>query len=354
VLLVYSRVGGGHLSAARALATELDATGRASARIVDSYVEAGRFPLTQFPRVYAWLARKHPHLWSTIYRLADWANPDRILGRSLRPGLERLMAAERPDLIVSVLPAINGLLAKVSVDVGARMEVVLTDWHSVHRMWVAHGVQHYTVATESALEDCVRFGAPRRDVDVVGIPVRREFGEARPPARFGKPMILAMVGAEGSPNALRNLAQLAQLELDAELVVVCGRNEALRTRVAKLPARMPVRALGLVDNVAELMRSAEVLVTKAGGLTLAEAFCCGVPVIVHDVLPGQEAGNLAYVLNQRAVAYAPDARALVRAVTGLHEDSVRRSELAARGRRLARPDAAGRIARGMLARLDAG
>ena len=59
---------------------------------------------------------------------------------------------------------------------------------------------------------------------------------------------------------------------------------------------MPLHALGFVDNVAELMRAADMLVTKAGGLTLAEAFCCGVPVVVHDVLPGQEAGNLEYVL----------------------------------------------------------
>src|SRR5439155_24536726 len=110
-------------------------------------------------------------------------------------------------------------------------------------------------------------------------------------------------------------AQLAQLDLTAEMVVVCGRNEGLRARVAKLPARMPLRALGLVDNVAELMRSAEVLVTKAGGLTLAEAFCCGVPVVVHDVLPGQEAGNLEYVLARQAVEYAPTATRLSQLVT---------------------------------------
>ena len=57
VVLVYSRVGGGHLSAARALAAELEATGAATTTIVDAYLECGRFPLTLFPAAYARLAR---------------------------------------------------------------------------------------------------------------------------------------------------------------------------------------------------------------------------------------------------------------------------------------------------------
>jgi processive 1,2-diacylglycerol beta-glucosyltransferase len=160
-----------------------------------------------------------------------------------------------------------------------------------------------------------------------------------------------MVGAEGSPRALRNVAHLAQLDLDAQLVVICGRNEQLRQRVERLVSRMPLHAVGFVDNVAELMRAADVLVTKAGGLTLAEAFCCGVPVVVHDVLPGQEAGNLQYVLGHGAVDYAPTPTRLEQVVTDLYADAERRSGLAKRGASLARPDAARLIAADVLGRL---
>jgi processive 1,2-diacylglycerol beta-glucosyltransferase len=102
--------------------------------------------------------------------------------------------------------------------------------------------------------------------------------------------------------------------------------------------------------VAELMRSADVLVTKAGGLTLAEAFCSGVPVVVHDLLPGQEAGNLAFTLRHQAVEYAPRPRQLVETVLALQADPARRTALAARGCGLARPHAAESIARGILQR----
>jgi UDP-N-acetylglucosamine:LPS N-acetylglucosamine transferase len=114
---------------------------------------------------------------------------------------------------------------------------------------------------------------------------------------------------------------------------------------------MRLRALGYVEDVAGLMRDADLLVTKAGGLTLAEAFCCGLPVVVHDVVPGQEAGNLQYVLEHRAVAYADSPAALVDTVADLMRDGDRRRQLAQCGARLARPQAARQIASNLLARV---
>jgi UDP-N-acetylglucosamine:LPS N-acetylglucosamine transferase len=166
-------------------------------------------------------------------------------------------------------------------------------------------------------------------------------------ARF---TILAMVGAEGSPRALSNIARLAQLELDAQLLVVCGHNDQLRRHVERLTTGLPLRAVGFVDNVADLMRACDLLVTKAGGVTLAEAFSCGLPVVVHDVLPGQEAGNLQYVLGHEAVLFAPDADSLAGIVHDLVQDPPRRGALAERGARLARQSASQQIVRSLLDR----
>ena len=113
-----------------------------------------------------------------------------------------------------------------------------------------------------------------------------------------------------------------------------------------------MRALGFVENVAELMRSADLLVTKAGGLTLAEAFCCGVPVVVYDILPGQESGNLEYVRQQAAALYAESPTQLPRIVEQLYADPARRAQLAERGSRLARPHAAEQIVTSLLGRLE--
>lgn len=359
---MYSRVGGGHLSAARALSAELEATGQFTTCLVDAYIECGRWPVNRFPAIYADLARHHPHLWWLIYQASSpRVNPRWIVGPFLRSGLRALVERERPDVILCVLPVVNGLLAEVKGS--ARVEVVLTDWHSVHPFWRAPGVDYYTAPTESARADCIRFGASADGIDVVGIPVRRDF--ARPPSASERAerltaldlapqrfTILAMAGAEGSPRALRNLGALAASGLDAQLVVVCGRSEDLRRQLARLPTRMTCKVLGFVDDVAGLMRSADVLVTKAGGLTLAEAFCCRIPVVVHDVLPGQEAGNLEYVLAEGAVLYARTPKRLVRTVVELSADPRRREMLANRAATLAHPDAARQIAANIVRRLE--
>ena len=351
--MVYSRVGGGHLSAARALAAEFEASGVATS-LVDAYVDCGRWPVTRFPAIYAELARHHPHLWWLVYRAAARPlNPSWVVGGFLRRGLAQRMQRERPNVVVSVLPAVNGLLAAAVRPYGARLEVVLTDWHSVHPYWVARGVDHYTASTESAADDCVRYGASREAIDVLGIPVRREFAlPAAPRPQTQRLTILAMMGAEGSPRALRNLAALASSTLDAQLVVVCGRSQDLRSQIQHLRARLPMQVLGFAEDVETLMRSADVLVTKAGGVTLAEAFCTGIPVVVHDVLPGQESGNLEYVLARGAVAYASTPRRLVRTLAELETDPARRALLADCGARLARPHAAQQIVANVLRRLE--
>jgi UDP-N-acetylglucosamine:LPS N-acetylglucosamine transferase len=360
---MYSRVGGGHESAAQALTAELEATGCCSARPVDIYVDCGRFPVTRFPGMYAYLSH-HPRLWSLIYHGSGSSrrlDPSWVVGPFLRQGVRELMQTERPDIVIGVLPAINEVLAEACACAGARLEVVLTDWHDVHQFWTAPGVSHYTAPTESARADCIRFGAAADSVDVVGIPVRAEFAATDRPDRArqlssigldpNRFTILAMVGAEGSPRALRNLVELACSNVDAQLVVVCGRGERLRRHIERLPARMPLRALGFVETISALMRSADLLVTKAGGLTLAEAFCSGVPVLIHDVLPGQEAGNLEYVLDHRAAAYASTPSGLVQTIAALATDPARRQQLAACGARLAHPYAAREIAANVLRRL---
>jgi UDP-N-acetylglucosamine:LPS N-acetylglucosamine transferase len=288
-------------------------------------------------------------LWSFIYAVTSRkGDPNLVVRPLLAAGVREVVERERPGVVLSVLPAINGLLSQSSPNV----EVVLTDWNAVHRYWVAPGVRRYTASTDAARADLIRFGAAPGHIDVVGIPVRRQF--ATPPSsrdHTGRLKIVAMVGAEGSPRALRNLAALAQADLDAELTIVCGRNRALRRTVESLRSRVPVTALGFIEDVAQLMKSADLLVTKAGGVTLAEAFCCQVPVIVHDVVPGQESGNVEYVLRHGAAAYAPSPRALVETVTALAREPRQRQQLAQSGARLARPDAAAQIAENVLRRL---
>ena len=105
--------------------------------------------------------------------------------------------------------------------------------------------------------------------------------------------------------------------------------------------------MGFVHEIAELMLAADVLVTKPGGVTLAEGFCCQLPVVAFDPLPGQEEANLAYVVSRGAAAYARSPVELSQLAAELRWSPHHRAALAARGAALARPtaatDAAGQV-----------
>ena len=106
-----------------------------------------------------------------------------------------------------------------------------------------------------------------------------------------------MAGGEGGGKLLPTTLGLARAGLDFHLVVVTGRNAALKAKLEELAPSLPtpMTVLGFRNDVPELMRAADLLVTKAGPGTIAEASVAEVPVVVYDYVPGQERGNLDYV-----------------------------------------------------------
>lgn len=341
--------------------------------IDDLYLEHARFPASKFPWLYATGTRRFPRIWRLFFNVTNrppsgtrlnWIG-DFMVGTSLR----ELIARHRPDVVITVLPGTTGVIARSVVLSGVPIivEVVVTDWADLHLGWASTFPAHYTVPTESAASSLTSVGIDPANVLVCGFPVREQFArvhpgpEARRQARqaLGLPgdrfLILVMVGAEGSPAALAHLRALVKAPLSADVLVVCGRNRRLYRRIERLKdlqGSNTVQPLGFVENIAELMLACDLLVSKTGGVTLAEAFCCGLPVLAFDPLPGQEEGNARYVVQRGAAELAESPAHLVDLARELRWSPERRERLAANGHRLATPSAARDAAQAILARLS--
>jgi processive 1,2-diacylglycerol beta-glucosyltransferase len=85
--------------------------------------------------------------------------------------------------------------------------------------------------------------------------------------------------------------------LPLELLVVTGRNRGLYRRLKKKKFNLPIRIYGKVDNISELMAASDIIITKAGGVTISELLASGLPAILWDIIPGQEEGNSDYLVN---------------------------------------------------------
>jgi processive 1,2-diacylglycerol beta-glucosyltransferase len=149
----------------------------------------------------------------------------------------------------------------------------------------------------------------------MGIPILPQFGTKEPTAdvrrRLGLPedrlTVLMVWGGFGVGKAEEMVQEvMAMLQIFPEqsftLIAVCGKNEKLYERLttAHPASNVTTRILGFVDNLHELMNASNLLVSKAGGLTSAEAMAMGIPMLVVDPIPGQESRNAEMIVEHRA------------------------------------------------------
>src|SRR5438552_1986087 len=282
VLILTASYGSGHNEAARCVAAEVVRRG-AEPLVVDHFRELVHPVFDRTTRaLYLTLLRRLPAVWGLAYALGDRLTSDSPLtfGAS-RMGARRLAAAlERyaPDAVVTVhaTPAVAmAALARAGGRVPPHTTVV-TDFVA-HAQWIAHGIDRYCVAAEEVGHDLVARGIPRDRVVVTGVPVRAAFATASDPREARRelgvpddvPMVLAMAGSHGSVGRLPDVARPLE----------------------RLAAGTSLRVLGFVPDVHRLMAAADIVVTKAGGMTLAEAMAAQVPLLFYGSLPGQERRN---------------------------------------------------------------
>jgi 1,2-diacylglycerol 3-beta-galactosyltransferase len=163
------------------------------------------------------------------------------------------------------------------------------------------------------------------------------------PDRF---TVLVCGGADGSGGIARRARALAATALDLQLAVVCGHNRQALRQVQSIRPRGPdLVARGFVTNMADWVRASDVVATKAGPGTIAEALCCGTPLLLTWYLPGQERSNIEWVIDSGAGRYVPKPRQLVDAVTELAAPNSAPLDAMRHGVQLvARPEATAHIA----------
>jgi processive 1,2-diacylglycerol beta-glucosyltransferase len=103
---------------------------------------------------------------------------------------------------------------------------------------------------------------------------------------------------------------------------------------------MPLRLFGFVETMHELMQASDLLVTKAGGLTVMEALALGLPMVFCGTIPGQERPNADYVVQHGAGVMAKDAKDVIDTVLRLLDAPHELASMRSRAMALSRPRAA--------------
>ncbi|HXP93180.1 MAG TPA: glycosyltransferase [Candidatus Binatia bacterium] len=349
ILLLISDTGGGHRSAAQAIGAALDALpgGVRYEWEIDDIGKHCSFPLSQLGPAYSAALRFAPPVYGALYHATNGRRRFRSLIRVCEPlyreQLRDTFLAYKPDVIVSVHPLLNHAALRARMDAKLRTPLitVVTDLGRVHEGWITPEVDAIVVPAREVYQRALERGVPRERIFFLGHPVHPKFeaiSESKAELRvsLGLPadrtVALLMAGGEGGGKLLPTTLALARSALAMHLVVVTGRNAALRAKLEELAPSLsaPMTVLGYVNNVPALMRAADLLVTKAGPGTLAEASVAEVPVVVYDFIPGQERGNLDYVRTNGIGVVALSTSAVVRSVTRIVHSQERLASMRAR------------------------
>ena len=359
ILFLFSDTGGGHRSATEAMieALDLEFPGRFLSTKVDFFREYYPRPLRFAPEMYPPISRV-PQAWGFSFKVSDGKGRTKVVSELaypyLRRAAQRLVKENPADLIVSVHPLVNTTLMRAMRKSPRPYITVVTDLVSTHAFWFDRRADLVVVATEEAKAKGIDYGIPEGNLRVIGLPVADRFTHPLPDRnawreqqgwRTDLPVILLVGGGDGMGPLKRVAKAINEARLAATLVVICGRNTELREELEQVDWHLPVHLYGFTSNMPQFMAAADMLVTKAGPGSISEAFISGLPLVLYARLPGQEDGNVSYVVNERAGVWAPRPREVVEAVRRWVEDPEARAKAAAASRRVAKPDAARAIAR---------
>ena len=370
ILFITAPIGAGHTRAAQAVQQALDKLyPDFETRLVNVFDFFNPFIGRAIFRAYLAILGIFPSLYGTMY---EWGN-NSVLALKGREGINRYLAGKmqkfitdyHPDAIVCTHATPAGLVAYLRREGTITLPVfaVITDF-VVHRLWVYPELDFYYIAHTSSQDYLEDNGIVQSRSLVSGIPVDDTFATVQVKnvtvlsldLRPDQPVILVMGGGAGLLPMEEIVDVCSQLRCPVQVVVVTGHNQKLYSRLTnKYKHESSIHILGFVNNIAELMASSSLIISKPGGMTSAEALCAGLAMVIYRPIPGQEEANSRYLTAQQVAWQVSSAAELSVALTLLlgegqsHLEKGRQQALA-----ISKPQAAATIAHHMIKFIQSG
>ena len=358
-LILTCNTGEGHNSSAAAIKESLNAH-KINADIVDALgffsARASQFISNWHVRIY----RRSPRMFRNGYAYAEhhtMSLEDKNWLRKTMAGgaghLHELIIREAYDEVICVHVIAAQLVKELQRKhpLPCHTSFIATDY-TCSPFTGDSAMDTYFIPHKALARQFVEAGIPREKIVASGLPVRRAFlgqtGKTEAKKKLGLPLnlrnVLLMCGSMGcGPMEKLTRGLAAALPDDAMVTVVCGSNEKLYASLSKIKATN-VRLYGYTEEIPLLMDSAELFLTKPGGISISEAAVKGLPMLFLDVVGGCESANLNFFTG-RGWAEAPSTpKQLVRRCAALLETPAALGARAGLLRQDFKGDAAERIA----------
>lgn len=310
VLILSCGTGGGHNAAASAIQEELRRRGH-STTTLNPYVLKSEALAQRIDDSYVEMVQKVPSLFGAVYdagqlyRKLSCRSPVYHANRHMVPVMEQYLSAHHYDAVITthLYPAeILTNMKHHGIEIPKTI-FIATDYVCIP-FTEETDCDAYIIPAKDLASDFVRRGLPAEKLYPLGIPTDRVFTEKRSKAEarmrlnldLNKTTILITGGSMGGGkirDAINALVSAVSCRPDMELIIVCGKNEALYSELTSLKPDHTL-VIGYTEEMACLMQAADLFITKPGGLSSTEAAVCGVPILHTAAIPGCELYNAEY------------------------------------------------------------
>src|SRR5215218_8222200 len=376
IFIISSDTGGGHRSAAQPLAVGIQRFwhGESIAVRVIKAVEESHRVTDKLVNIYNWVLRHKQGWMKYLYWAVNRFRPEtreffhkRCIGY-VRDSFEKWC----PHIVVSVHPLTQHIFGRILRELKLSDQIplvtVVTDpCYGFWKGWACDDVSLYLVANEDAERQLIDYGVSPEKIKISGLPLHPKFHEvtdldAQNARRaFGldpdKFTVFVNAGWVGGGNIPAIFKELVRGELDVQAIFLAGKNEELRKEAEEIAktAKFPVRVIGYSDEIEKLMHSANVMISKLGGLTTFEALACRLPIIADATTPPmpQEAGTVKLIAKRGAGILLEKASDIVPMIQSLTGDSRRYRDMKAATASLTIPNSTEQIVREITALLPA-
>ncbi len=333
IIIFTAGFGEGHNTAARNIrdAIEHVAPDEARVEIVDLFDECYGRINDLVRRAYITTINRAPKVWGSIYDFLDQTQAleaNMAFLSRMRRALGDLLQKTEPDAIVCTYPIYNYLIDELYPTGTERPfthMTVVTDSVTINSVWYRGGSDYFLVPNDRTEDVLVRAGVSNEKIRTFGFPVTHRFADAKmqskreTPGKDGPHRILYVInsGKKEAPKVIRRLAKLPNMEI----TITVGRDTDLRDKIEKEVQACGLEAeiLGWTNRIPELLCEHHLLISKAGGATVQEAIAARCPMLISQVVPGQEEGNARLLLEGGAAQLATDADAIYDAVQSIFD-----------------------------------
>ena len=358
ILILTADYGYGHRSAAKAVTQALqELYGKDCQVDIVNPMDHPRAPavLRDGANNYDRMVREAPDLYKITFEVGDTAVVSGIVKNSLTlmlvNAIREIIHEKQPDVIVCTYSSYqNSLSAIFDLEkIHIPVLTVVTDLATVNRLWFHPVADVCVVPTQAVYDLAMRAGLPAENVKIIGIPVRPELmkgnedqASIRRSLGWREDLFTVLaIGSKRVEHLYDALWILNHSGFPLQLVIAAGGDEEFYQRCQKTEWHVETHIYNFVDEMGTLMRGADCVLGKAGGLTVSEALACGLPLILVDVIPGQETGNAEHVVAGKAGMLASDPIEVLEAIAHwLERDRDYYQQQVQNAHRLGRPRAA--------------